>query len=1180
MIPRKLENKAKGIKNMADEYTAYEYIQNLFFINETIVYMEEEQGTFHSIKLDGYAEFNYLDAEAQIFSREGVWPNGRFENREIFSSDYLNSGQEVRSKSKLPLWQYPKHMSMDQIGSKTTIVYVDLTRNSKLNWTGSVVYVRNMETGMQAAIPETGPFLNELVDQYGPSARFNPQIADSKYVLISEHYFDTKVTALLLYFKDLGSTVTIYSKAHANSILPQIASGSTMHESSPWTFIFWVETDEVYEFNHTIGGLVISNAPKLSEITLNIVVIPYHYHMPVPDNIRADWYIWDSILSSTRLFVLLCNRPLFQIDDFSCAIESLAFNQGGEPFQPISSFRTIFESPERVQLQSASESYLVYWSNDELFVFHDHGSETGQCKVPIVSRSNVSGVAIFYDTIAWVNEDIIFLLDLDKDNDGVLDVGDAFPIDGLERRDSDNDGISDIRDLIDLSSFHCALNTNTSCTNDNIFLYSIWGVLTLICFSLAIIVVDQHHVCFCILRQSVEFEIYSKTLQGYEHNRTTQELFTEAKELAEHLRLEEKKTARKFTESKSEIMHYFRRSRPMIELKSYCEDMMANLDELEAKIPGYFSMSRKLVTTMMQHWRPLLVMLTWVFQVALDGFAVLSVLSGIYPLMATSLSIRTIDIVIWFDFYFTTIFAIDLIVRFKWFKGGVRNFFFEHWIELAALINILPGTKIYMSTYYREIQYLRGTILLRIIRVYFRLFQEDGLVHVLVTTPEVILAALLGVIVVCMSMMITQMEYVSGYPGLNDTMNSVWLSVSTATTVGYGDFSPATLGGRLAAFVLMVTAIGLIGTLSSSVAQAIQTVGRTEEKVKQLKSDNRSRFDQYKNVLDLCSISYNPVVATLSAIIDSKDETINTPTPKEPPANFSRSSTQKSLQLKEFPICTTIAERIGMNPDWTRNSTLGQSGLKVYERKRVAASNKFGDYLDGKENKLNAKARIYMLLISFGLDAESNIPNFDEFVNQISRVILEAPKQHELCLERSFALAHDIAQGTGDVHFSKYSIVDPLDNKLSRVEAIIGRTQYKLLSRVDFDQIVSELSLITIEYDRVLTCRWAIKNLVPKDSSKFSEPKQMPRETQIEIETFLESLPPDVLSSYKNGPSARSILGDEQVAKEATKKGFGSRWAIIKKGANRSSKGDPGTPALFKRLTGLMNAGEENMNRK
>ena len=46
----------------------------------------------------------------------------------------------------------------------------------------------------------------------------------------------------------------------------------------------------------------------------------------------------------------------------------------------------------------------------------------------------------------------------------------------------------------------------------------------------------------------------------------------------------------------------------------------------------------------------------------------------------------------------------------------------------------------------------------------------------------------------------------------------VWWGIVTATTVGYGDVSPVTWGGRLIAVALMIAGVGLVATVAAAVA--------------------------------------------------------------------------------------------------------------------------------------------------------------------------------------------------------------------------------------------------------------------------------------------------------------------------------------------------------------------------
>ena len=51
--------------------------------------------------------------------------------------------------------------------------------------------------------------------------------------------------------------------------------------------------------------------------------------------------------------------------------------------------------------------------------------------------------------------------------------------------------------------------------------------------------------------------------------------------------------------------------------------------------------------------------------------------------------------------------------------------------------------------------------------------------------------------------------------------NGFWWSIVTLTTVGYGDISPTTLGGRIIATMMMFLGIGLLGLFSATLASVL-----------------------------------------------------------------------------------------------------------------------------------------------------------------------------------------------------------------------------------------------------------------------------------------------------------------------------------------------------------------------
>lgn len=174
------------------------------------------------------------------------------------------------------------------------------------------------------------------------------------------------------------------------------------------------------------------------------------------------------------------------------------------------------------------------------------------------------------------------------------------------------------------------------------------------------------------------------------------------------------------------------------------------------------------------------------------------------------------------------IFAIDYFVRLFYAKDKKR-FFKEN---IFDLLSIIPVNNLFYV--FRMARIGRAFRLLKLLRI-FRLVGLTGRLHKFLKTNGLIyyLYISLTVILVASSLYCIS-EKVS-------FSTALWWSITTATTVGYGDVSPTTGLGKAAAVLLMFLGIGFIGMLTSSLTNFFDTStdNDLEKELAELKQQNQ-----------------------------------------------------------------------------------------------------------------------------------------------------------------------------------------------------------------------------------------------------------------------------------------------------------------------------------------------------
>jgi voltage-gated potassium channel len=172
------------------------------------------------------------------------------------------------------------------------------------------------------------------------------------------------------------------------------------------------------------------------------------------------------------------------------------------------------------------------------------------------------------------------------------------------------------------------------------------------------------------------------------------------------------------------------------------------------------------------------------------------------------------------DLFICVAFFVDFCVRF-WKAESKLIFMKWGWIDLAACVPNIDVLRLgRLVRVLRLTRLLRGVRSLhRLLHLFFQNKRQGGFASVILTT-------FLLIVFSSVAILICEREPESNIKSAED---AVWWSVTTVTTVGYGDKYPVTTEGRIIAMVLMLSGVGLFGTLSGLVASFFLGAKQDEE---------------------------------------------------------------------------------------------------------------------------------------------------------------------------------------------------------------------------------------------------------------------------------------------------------------------------------------------------------------
>lgn len=195
--------------------------------------------------------------------------------------------------------------------------------------------------------------------------------------------------------------------------------------------------------------------------------------------------------------------------------------------------------------------------------------------------------------------------------------------------------------------------------------------------------------------------------------------------------------------------------------------------------------------------------------------------------LALTLSEQEIRIYRIIDWTVLVIFAADYFVRL--YCAQNKKIFLRK--NIPELIAIIPFDSIFrlarLCRLARLFRFVRVTVILRRFSgTLFGILRTNGLQYVVLITAGIILLGAIGI------------QYFEKH--IETFGDALWWSLVTTTTVGYGDISPKTTGGRILAAFLMIAGIGFLGLLTGTIATYF---------INQLSNNGKASLDDEVKVL-------------------------------------------------------------------------------------------------------------------------------------------------------------------------------------------------------------------------------------------------------------------------------------------------------------------------------------------
>ena len=224
------------------------------------------------------------------------------------------------------------------------------------------------------------------------------------------------------------------------------------------------------------------------------------------------------------------------------------------------------------------------------------------------------------------------------------------------------------------------------------------------------------------------------------------------------------------------------------------------------------------------------------FDYAIQVLILLSVASFTIETLP-NLTAETINYLETFELVCIFIFSLEYLIRLYIAKNKLK--FITSFYGIIDILAILP---FYLTLGFdlrsaRVLRFLRLFRLVKLIR-YNKAIRRFQTAFMMIK-QELVMFSMVSLILFYLSAVgIYYFENSVQPESFSSVFSSLWWSVVTLTTVGYGDIVPITIGGRIFTFIILMIGLGIIAIPSGMISSALTEARAIEKKEKDSGSEN------------------------------------------------------------------------------------------------------------------------------------------------------------------------------------------------------------------------------------------------------------------------------------------------------------------------------------------------------